>query len=118
MAKQMEEVRLLKLGADEKLVAANALVLKSDSKMKKTISAERSFSKSTNDRLKTNVTKYKTTCQTLAANQLNEMSNLNDKHSAGLAKHAETMAEAFDKRLADQKVCFERRERANLCLNA
>ena len=74
MAKQMEEVRLLKLGADEKLVAANALVLKSDSKMKKTISAERSFSKSTNDRLKTNVKKYKTTCQTLAANQLNELS--------------------------------------------
>ena len=100
------------------MVAANALVLESDSKTKKTISAERIFSKSTNDRLKTNVTKYKTTCQTLATNQLNELSNLNDVHSAGLAKHAETMAEAFNKRLAEQKVCFDRRERANLGLHA
>ena len=54
----------------------------------------------------------------MAANQLNELLNLNDVHSAGLAKHAETMAEAFNKRLAEQKVCFDRRERENLGLKA
>ena len=37
MAKQMEEVCLLRLGADEKMVAANARVLESDLKTKKTI---------------------------------------------------------------------------------
>ena len=114
----MDEVCQLRLGADKKKVAANALLLESDSKTKKTISAERSFSKSANYRLKTNVTKYKTTCQTLAANQLNELSNLNDVHSAGLAKHAETMAEAFNKRLAELKVCFDRREHENLGFKA